>query len=392
LRIIPTEAETQHAAIEALLAEDKGLRVLAGRVDLFSFDERARELDAVEKFASAPPPRPTGGDEGAFEALEAELLARLVSEERARVDEERHLPRSGSELLRGVVATWTAPAAMSELKDRDDWLAERLDEMLGGLAGTPLRAVEITELEDALDPIEHLADPQGFARSAAALTRLRLALGADRATVSGGMGWDALSAGLGVHLGIHEPEATVRSEIERTEQRLREEAVARLSQLPEESARSVRQAAAEILLAEGSCETQSGRSSIRSAAPPPERSPVCGALGAIARAKTEPEALAALIAVHDAVAMAGWALVIHLDDGDPEQAPQGRALIADVPPEHEGRFIRFAATRPLACIAVARMASLLDADGPENRQSRAKRWLAFGEAPLDIVEREWGAR
>jgi hypothetical protein len=36
------------------------------------------------------------------------------------------------------------------------------------------------------------------------------------------------------------------------------------------------------------------------------------------------------------------------------------------------------------------MASLLDAGGLEERQARAKRWRAFGDAPLDVVEREMG--
>jgi hypothetical protein len=36
------------------------------------------------------------------------------------------------------------------------------------------------------------------------------------------------------------------------------------------------------------------------------------------------------------------------------------------------------------------MAALLDAGGLEERQARAKRWLGFGDAPLDIVEGEMG--
>jgi hypothetical protein len=75
---------------------------------------------------------------------------------------------------------------------------------------------------------------------------------------------------------------------------------------------------------------------------------------------------------------------------DPEETPHTLVLLSEVPPEHVGKFVRFAAVRPIACLAVARMASLLDAGGLEERQARAKRWLAFGDAPLDVVEREMG--
>jgi hypothetical protein len=37
------------------------------------------------------------------------------------------------------------------------------------------------------------------------------------------------------------------------------------------------------------------------------------------------------------------------------------------------------------------MASLLDSHGKENRHALAMRWLAYGDAPLDLVERELSA-
>jgi hypothetical protein len=204
------------------------------------------------------------------------------------------------------------------------------------------------------------------------------------------MGWDALSEGLSVHLGIRESDADLRLQIDSTETRLREETAGRLARLSEDIARSAQRASAELLLVDGECEGQSGRSPMRSAGPPPERSAVCGVLRAIAQAKTESDEVAALLAVHDAVVVAQWAVGIHIDGWEAERAQQGHALTGFVPPERMGRFIRFAATRPIACIAVARMASLLG--GADGRRARAKLWLAFGDAPLDIVEREWGAK
>jgi hypothetical protein len=391
LRLAPTEAEAEHATLGAILEEDKGLHVLDGRADIFSFDARARELAAISKRTETRPRTPAAGDESDFESLEAELLSRMVSEERARVNEERRLPRSGSDLLRGIVGTWTLPSGMSEVKERDEWLAARLDELRASAVRAPLRAVEISELEDALDPLEHLTDPQGFARAEGAIARLRIALGAEHAATTGGVGWPALSEGLTVHLGVREPESVLRAEIGRTESRLRDEATTRLLPIPEVGAKAITSAAAELVLVERECDGREGKSPIRSAGPPPERSAVCGALRTIAEATTPSEALAALIAEHDAVAIAQWALAIHLDDRDAEHAPEGHRLLGDTPPEREARLVRFAATHPIACIGVARMASLLDSHGKENRHALAMRWLAYGDAPLDLVERELSA-
>ncbi len=390
LRIVPSESQVERATLGAILAEDGDLRVVEGRADLFSFDGRARALDALLARASVPPRAPASGDERAFEIAETELLSRFLAEERARVSEERRLPWSGSELLRGVVATWTLPREMSAQRERDAWLAARLDAVRTSVGGGALPVVGMTELDDALDPLEHLTEPSGFSLSEAAIVRLRVTLGTGPSGPSAGLGWEALDERLAVHLGLHTPEVALRTEIQRTEARLRDEAVALLSSLPKDGERAARRAATEILLVEGACDGRGGPSLVRTVAPPPERSPVCGALRAIADANGPTEDLAALIAVHDAVVLSQWALAIHVDHRDAEQAPEGHSLLGDVPPERVAHLIRFAAARPVACLAVARMASLLDAEGAEGRKARAKWWLEFGDAPLDLVEKEMG--
>lgn len=390
MHIEPSEADSRKAVLGAILAEDRGLRVLGRRADLFSFDGRARELDLIAARVAAPP-RPGRRLVGARddeESKEVELLSRMVAEERARVDEERRLPSSGSALVRGVVATWTSPASMAELKERDAWLSARLDELNVAVPESPLRAVEVTELEDALDPLEHLAEPSGFPRAQAALARLRVTLGAVHAGSGSGMGWAALHDRLVVHLGVTEPEPALRAELVQTEARLREEAKAELASLPEPDARDALRRAEGSVLAEGACDAEPGGSRVRLFSPPPERSVVCASLHAIARARSDSEAVALLLAMHDVVAIATWAIAIDLDHVDPDLAPEGRYLLGEVAPEAMGRFVRYAAARPVACIAGARMAALLGGGGPIERQARARRWLAFGDAPLDIVARE----
>jgi hypothetical protein len=384
MHIEPSEADSRKAVLSAILAEDKDLRVLGRRADLFSFDGRARELDLIAaRVASCP-------ELGAAESREVELLSRMVSEERARVEEERRLPSSASALVRGVVATWTAPESMAELRERDGWLGARLDEVSASIPASPLRAVEVTELDDTLDPLEHLAEPSGFPRAVAALARLRITLGAAHAGLGIGMGWPALHGRLVVHLGVSETEAALRRELEGTEARLRREAKAEIAALPEPVARDALRAAEGLLLAEGACDAEDATSRVRLFAPPPERAVVCGSLRAIAHARSDAESAALLVAMHDAVAIATWAMAIHVDPVDPDLAPQGRFLLGEVAPEGTGRLVRFAAARPIACIAAARMAALLGAGGAIERQARARRWLAFGDAPLDIVAREMG--
>jgi hypothetical protein len=381
MHIEPSEADSQKSVLGAILAEDKGLRVLGRRADLFSFDGRARELDLIAARVASPP-------RSEEDAKEAELLSRMVAEERARVDEERRLPSSGSALVRGVIATWVSPVSMAELKERDQWLAARLDEVIASVPAAPLRAVEVTELEDALDPLERLAEPSGFPRAQAALARLRVTLGAVHARSGSGMGWAALHERLAVHLGMTEAEPVLRAELVETEVRLREEAKAELASLPEPDARDALRRAEAAVLTEGACDAETGASRVRLFLPPPERAVVCASLHAIARAQRDAEAVSLLIAMHDAVAIATWALAIHLDHVDPDAAPAGRYLLGEVAPEAMGRLVRFAAARPVACIAAARMAALLGGGGAIERQARARRWLAFGDAPLDVVARE----
>jgi hypothetical protein len=359
------------------------MRTAPTGADVFSFDARQRELEAIARNAASPPPRVPS------ENGEMLLLARMIAEERARVDEERQLPQSSSELIRAIVSIWSPPSSMTESRDRDSWLVARLDDLSRSLEKGPLRAIEVTELEDALDPLERLADPSAFSRADGALARLRVALGASRAVSGKGMGWAALHQRLVVHLGIEDSELALRTELAQTEARLREEVRSELETISESAARANLRVAESLMLLEKDCPAGTPASKIRGFRPPPERALLCAALRGIAEGTPE-ERLRGLLALHDAVALAIWALAIQVDDIDPEQAHGRPPLLAEVPAERMVRLVRFAAVRPVACVAVARMAALLEAGGPAERQVRATRWLAFGDAPLDIVGREMG--
>src|SRR6202034_142011 len=121
---------------------DTDVSVRDGAVDFFSFTARGRALDEAARIAG----RPTDGGDGSPEdaalggqPLERLLLARLLEEERARLSEERSLPRGASALVRGIVETWptaqsTSPGSPSSdasskiAAERDSWVARRLDQ------------------------------------------------------------------------------------------------------------------------------------------------------------------------------------------------------------------------------------------------------------------------
>ena len=390
MRIVPSAADLGKAAMGALLHDDEGVAVVNGGTDSFSFDARARRIDEELARMAHPPPRVETAPATAHitrPRLEWDLLGRLLAAERARVEEERHLPRSASELVRGIVATW-APASLAEAKQRDAWLTRRLDEVRVSLAGAPLRPVEVIELEDALDPLERLADPLGYPDLQGSLTSLRVALGELRqAAPVHAEGWDALVRESQTHLGIAPEPKVLRAALEGVSSALRAEATAGLSALSEADGRAVREAAEGLLLQKGTCGEAAG-SRIRSFAPPPERAPICAALVSLSHPKDEREALTALIALSDEVTLAIWAIDISGDDRDPDRASQSHRLLAAVPPEREARLLRVVATRPLLPLGVAFMAELVAARGPEERARRASEWLAFGDAPLDVVKKE----
>src|SRR5690606_34365673 len=90
-RITPSDDDLRRVAMAAVLGEDATIGVVAGSIDPFSFDARARGLQAVKSKVASLPPSPAAPG-----TSERELLARLAEEETVRLEEERALPRSAS--------------------------------------------------------------------------------------------------------------------------------------------------------------------------------------------------------------------------------------------------------------------------------------------------------
>jgi gamma-glutamyl:cysteine ligase YbdK (ATP-grasp superfamily) len=128
-------------------------------------------------------------------------------------------------------------------------------------------------------------------------------------------------------------------------------------------------------------------------APPSERAPICGALHALRDASDDVSRAAALVALHDATVVALWAVALHADGATPDRAMTSAHPFFGAQPDREARLVRFAEANPVAAIGAGLAAELLSRETSGEAKSAdtataSKRWLSFGDAPLDVIERE----
>ncbi len=376
----PSKGAVSESALKSILAEDPGTQIVDGRIDAFSFAARERLLDEAEaRIATWKYPLEKEG------ALERDLLKRLVEEERARVNEERDLPRSASELVRGALVTWAAPEGEVSLRARDAWLAKRMDEVRATLRDGGLATSELQELDDALDALERLAT--GYSEASAALARLRLRLDEVPPAKSVDGRWEELRARAKTHLGLDVDATRDRRALEEVEVALRREVKERRATLKEDEARREELAAEARVLAEGRC-APSGHG-VRGFLPPPERAAICGALEGVHGGAAHEEALLpAMMSLHDDVVVALWALAVHAEGVTPEVAASRYRPLAFFPPEREARLLRLSAVRATVALGAGLGVVILARGGVREIPKRAERWLAFGDAPLDVIARE----
>ncbi len=315
--------------------------------------------------------------------LERELVIRSVREERFRLDREAALPRAASELVRAMVTAVGAAPATDPRRAHERWLARRLEEIRASVRGASLDAAEVAELEDALDAVERGASPG----TTASLVRLRLELeGAPRAQPRApDPAW--LEQSLGAHAGTSLPLAVVRSRLERAEAALREGVTSYAARLPADVAHAAERDAAAHLFAASPCRGADVASRMRRASPPPERDAACTEVHLAATATEDRDTFVTLIALHDHVVVALWALASRAD-GAPPSGELGHRLLAAATPETRARLARVAAVRPTHAITAGLAADMLARRGSDGLTRIARAWTSFGDAPLDIVERE----
>lgn len=401
-RLEPREPDLRRLAITSMLAEDPTLGVIDGTIDPFSFDTRGRGLATVQAaLAKAPSDLPVGA-RGMLPspALERELLERLVAEEIVRLEEERMLPRSASALVRGIVETWSSPTSQRQAAERDRWLARRLGEIRTavtasaeeGVAGAAaLDVVRARELDDALDALEHAASSAGLVLATAELVKLREALeaAASRPAAVARSDWRYVARRVRVHLGITLTPEALGARLTSLEQALRGEAEAALgaSHLTPDA---VANGAAPLVFAGEPCAMAVPGSRLRSMSPPPERAAACRLRQTVASADDATSRVFALVAMHDHVVIAQWALDVATGSATIAEATGKHRTLSSPGPHMVARWERLALARPTAAIGGGLAAGVLSATADHGARARA--WAELGEVPLDVAERELSSR
>ncbi len=366
---------------------------------LYSAQVRARSLDEAEAlfkgWGNERQLRASKSGATAPLKLERELLERVLMAERFRVDEEADLPRAGSEIIRGIVLVGGDPT-------RAPWVTRRIDEIRLLLRPESLTALEAAELDDALDPLERGAPTSALA----AIAGLRVALADIKVAPSRAPEPDRIARALKIHLGAHEPLAVYRDTLEHAESALRAEVVARSKRVSGDDVRFA-ESHAEQLLGDGAnvgavratggsvhlagaerCAEGDPDSFLRAALPPPERGATCQALAVLAVARGDVETLSTLIALHDGVAVALWALASRAFGMDPDRANERWRMLAAIPPERQARIVRAAVTRPVSAIALGLAVAMVARAGLQDAPRAARAWRHFGDAPFDVILRE----
>ena len=386
-RGIAVDAETlHHAAMGGILAEDPTLAMEGDRPDVLSFDARARALDTASKILAGwtMPPDDPDPSSGMQPGLELELLRRFVESEKLRLAGERKLPRSASTLLGALAATWR-PLDVKDVATRDDWLAKRLAEVSSSLAPQSLTALEREELEDAIDPLERTVG-DGLPKSRAALLELRLALQRVDPPAKSTDRWADVAARLHADTGSALSAETLLALLAAEAKALHAEVDKLIGvSLTEDVAT---RAGDWLSAPPQACHTPPLGSRMRALEPPPERAFDCALRARVVAAKTAHDELDLLVAMHDAVVTAAWALVLARGGDDEAIALAAPRPIATMTPTVEGRLRRFAAVHPVEALSRALSIEWLMRNGLAEAALRAEAWTTFGDAPLDVVDRE----
>jgi hypothetical protein len=401
----PVELEFAEHEVEVLTALGRGDPSVAARFGLnpslegsiddarggssnwLSARDRAHGLDEAEHALSewAVPARVVRGatPQTHHLRLERELVARMVKSERFRYDHERQLPRGASELVRAAVMAYSAAPTSDPRRPHEWWIVRRLEEIRAALRTAPLPLLESQELDDALDPLEKLQ----LSGVNGTLAALRVELG-DHTSKDAARPVDAaeIERLVAAHVGTIAPLAVTRSRLVRAEAALKDEVRTLSARASTEDVRRGEQDAERLLLDSAPCGHP--ESKMRRALPPPERAPACAAVGSVLATKDERSALAATIALHDHVAIALWAIAVRADGLDPDVAQAKTKLLSATPPDRSVRMLRLAVVRPAVAIGAGLGAELLLRNGPAGIGALARAWSEFGDAPLDVIERE----
>jgi hypothetical protein len=290
--------------------------------------------------------------------------------------------------VRAIVETWAPPKTPEQSAARDRWLARRLEQVRAALATTALDVVRARELDDALDALEHAIDAPGFGASTAELVKLREALEAQgsRPPAAATSDWNDVARGVRAHLGSTLSADALDARLASFQAALRAAAVESTANARVSEDAVLARASAMVFAATGPpCTAAVPGSPVRSMAPPPEREAACRLRQALSADDDGTARAAILVAMHDHVVVARWALDVARGVATITQATGKHRPMSRPTPDVMARWETIALARPTAAIGGGLAAGILQASG--DPRARARAWTAVGEVPLDVAER-----
>ena len=375
-------------------AKRLGIAAPARFTDPFMFDVRAIGLENVLLELARVTLPEWKGDEPrvlAEHRLEEELLYRLVLEEQFRLTHERDDVHAAAGLLRAIAGAWSARQIASDERARevDGVLAWRLAQVRGAMQPFVLSEAERAELAEAVEALDALATMSAkLPKSRVEIVRLRAQIAVTWAAPYPVEEWDDVATSLHAFLGIGGDYDRLLARIDAAADALRTQASVGLAVIAPAHRADVMRRAAAAVHAETHCRGAADGSVVRSLAPPPERAPACAAVAMTAAAESDLDELVALVALHDAAIVGAWAIAMHGKTREPARAIERWPTMSPIGAERRARLVRLAQVHPSEAIGAAIAAAILVRDGAAKTIATARAWRAFGEAPLDVVERE----
>jgi hypothetical protein len=137
------------------------------------------------------------------------------------------------------------------------------------------------------------------------------------------------------------------------------------------------------VFAPGDCLDAVPGSPVRSMATPPERGPSCHLRHFVASASDDTSRAVALVALHDHVVVAQWALDVARGHRTLAEATNRHLLFALPSPDTMARLERLAQARPVIAIAAGELARVLASS--EDPAKLARAWNERGDVPFDVA-------
>ncbi len=317
-------------------------------------------------------------------ALDQHLLRRLIASERARLDLERELPRAASDLLLATADSIPVDPSTEDWSKIDTTIGWRLDQIRVSLHPNELSEADRADLLESIGVIKSYGKkiPRAQVLADKLVTALEGLLVAPFPLDEE----DTLEHEKAAFLGEIPPLDQLEPAFETARAVLRAQIDTAFSVLAPDDVLRVKERALGLLLRAPACGPSLPAVTARSLAPPRERAWSCALVKATENASSDLGDLAALLALHDATVIASWALATHTQVRDPQIVTARIRPILSLTNAEKRTLSTSAQARPLRAISAGYAAVILTAQGGADVKTRATKWRAFGEAPLDVIK------